>query len=162
MDFAAFFRAESERLVRFCWLLTLDRDEAADLAQEAMEQAYRQWDHLGGPGENPAGWIRTVAVNLSTSRWRRIRRLKDRLPRLVTSSTSRSAALDDPDLAAALGGLAPRQRQIVALRYWDDLTLRDCADAMGVSLGTAKQHLARAHRHLAATLDPSMLEELTL
>jgi RNA polymerase sigma factor (sigma-70 family) len=81
---------------------------------------------------------------------------------LVTSSTSRSAALDDPDLAAALGGLAPRQRQIVALRYWDDLTLRDCADAMGVSLGTAKQHLARAHRHLAATLDPSMLEELTL
>ncbi len=163
MDFAVFFRAESDPLVRFCWLLTLDRDEAADLAQETMERAYRQWDHLGGPGENPAGWVRTVAVNLSNSRWRRVKRLKDRLPRLVTSSSaSPSVALGDPDLVAALDGLAPRQRQVIALRYWDDLALRDCADAMGVSLGTAKQHLARAHRHLATTLDPSMLEELTL
>jgi RNA polymerase sigma factor (sigma-70 family) len=162
MDFAAFFRAESTQLVRFCWLLTLDRDEAADLAQEVMERAYRHWDHLGGSGENPAGWIRTVAVNLSVSRWRRLRRLGERLPKLAAAPAAPVTEIDDPDLVGALDGLAPRQRQVIALRYWDDLPLCDCADAMGVSLGTAKQHLARAHRHLAATLDPSMLEELTL
>lgn len=162
MDFATFFASQSDPLVRFCWLLTLDRDAAADLAQEVMERALRDWDRLGGPGQNPTGWTRTVAVNLHHSRWRRMRRLADRLPRLVTSARSEPDAIADPDLAVALASLAPRQRQVVALRYWADLPLRDCADEMGVSLGSVKQHLSRAHATLAARLDPSMLEELTL
>lgn len=162
MDFTVFFRTESSRLVRFCWLLTLDHETAADLAQEVMERAYQRWDQLGGPGENPVGWTRTVAVNLANSRWRRLRRLTERLPRLAHSTATSPPRVADPDLAAALRALALRQRQVVALRYWADLPLRDCADTMDVSLGTVKQHLARAHQHLAASLDPSMLEELAL
>jgi RNA polymerase sigma factor (sigma-70 family) len=161
MDFSDFFRAERDQLLRFCWLLTLDADASADLAQDVMERAYLHWPELSRPGNNPAGWIRTVAVNLSRNRWRRLRRLTLRLPRLLPAAHTTSTAAD-PDLAAALETLAPRQRQVIALRYWADLPLADCAAAMGVSLGTVKQHLARAHRHLASSLDPMILEELAL
>lgn len=160
-DFAAFFAVEAEQLTRFCWMLTLDADEAADLAQEVMERAFRRWDQLGADGNNPAGWIRTVAVNLSRSQWRRVRRFRALAPRLARSSSQREP-VNDPDLADALRSLAPRQRQVVALRYWADLPLDDCAGAMGISVGSVKQHLARAHRNLAAVLDPTILEELVL
>lgn len=160
MDFNEFFRTESDRLLRLCWLLTLEREAAADLAQDVMQRAWERWDQLGQPGQHPQAWARTVAVNLSNSRWRRMKRLTERLPRLVDSR--QPVRLSDPDLAAALATLPPRQRQAIALRYWADLPLRDCADAMGVSLGSMKQHLARAHDRLARELDPSTLEELTL
>jgi len=161
MDFPDFFRSEADQLLRFCWMLTLDAEEAADLAQEVMERAYERWGDLQGPGQNPAGWVRTVAVNLSRSRWRRVRRFRNLMPRLV-ARPSTSAVASDPDLAVALAGLATRQRQVVALRYWADLPLAECAQEMGISLGSVKQHLARAHRHLAAALDPAVLEELVL
>lgn len=161
MDFPDFFRAEADQLLRFCWMLTLDAEEAADLAQEVMERAYTRWDDFQAPGQNPAGWVRTVAVNLSRSRWRRVRRFRSLLPRLV-SRPAVTAVASDPDLAVALDGLAARQREAVALRYWADLPLAECAHEMGISLGSVKQHLARAHRHLAATLDPAVLEELVL
>lgn len=125
-----------------------------------MEKAWERWDELGGPGHQPAAWARTVAVNLSNSRWRRLKRLRDRLPKLAAEP--RRPTVADPDLALALEALPLKQRQAVVLRYWGDLPLRDCADAMDVSLGTVKQHLARAHGRLAKELGPSSLEELTL
>lgn len=162
MDYSDFFRAEADQLLRFCWMLTLDAEEAADLAQEAMERTYLNWDKLARPDQNPAGWVRSVAVNLSNSRWRRVKRLSALLPRLANAPDHALEVAADPDLAAALAGLALRQRQVVALRYWADLPLRECAQQMGVSVGTVKQHLARAHRHLASVLEPTILEELVL
>jgi len=162
MDFADFFRTEADQLLRFCWMLTLDADEAADLAQAAMERAYERWDDQQGSGQNPAGWVRTVAVNMSRSRWRRLKRYAALLPRVAPGSAVIDAVASDPDLAAAVSGLALRQRQVVALRYWADMSLKDCAAAMGISVGSAKQHLARAHRHLASVLDPASVEELVL
>ena len=161
MDYSDFFRNEADQLLRFCWMLTLDGEEAADLAQEVMERAYARWDDLGAADQNPAGWVRTVAVNLSRSRWRRVRRFASLKPRLAGPSTVGQVA-SDPDLARALQGLADRQRQVIALRYWADLPLRECAAEMGISLGSVKQHLARAHRNLASILDPSTVEELVL
>lgn len=162
MDFSDFYEAQAEDLLKFCWMLTLDSDEAADLAQEAMEQAYRRWDSLSGPDHNPAGWIRTVAVNASRSRHRRLRRLVSLLPRLASGTNESLAVASDPDLADALQRLAVRQRQVIALRYWADLPLAECASEMGISLGSVKQHLARAHRNLAAELTPEGLEGLVL
>lgn len=161
VDFSTFFAAEAEQLIRFCWMLTLDADEAADLAQEVMERALRRWDLLGGPGHNPAGWVRTAAVNLSRSQWRRVRRFTALVPKLARPPVQREP-VSDPDLAHALGALAPRQRQVIALRYWADLPLHECAVEMGISVGSVKQHLARAHRNLAAVLDPTIIEEFVL
>ncbi len=162
MDFSDFFTNEADQLLRFCWMLTLDNEEAADLAQEVMHRAYARWDDLQGADQNPAGGVRTVAVNLSRSRWRRVRRFRALMPRLAPASTVSVEVASDPDLANALVGLAMRQRQVIALRYWADLTLGECAREMGISLGSVKQHLARAHRHLASVLDPTTLEELVL
>jgi len=58
--------------------------------------------------------------------------------------------------------LALRQRQVIALRYWADLPLAECAMEMGISLGSVKQHLARAHRNLAAAIAPAILQDLGL
>lgn len=161
MDFSDFFRSEADQLLRFCWMLTLDADEAADLAQDVMARAYERWDELERADQNPAGWVRTAAVNLSRSRWRRVKRFRSLLPKLVISAQT-AVVVNDPDLANALFGLALRQRQVIALRYWADLPLADCATEMGISLGSVKQHLARAHRNLAATIDPAVLQELVL
>lgn len=162
MDFNEFFRTESDRLVRLCWLLTLDRDAGADLAQDVMQKAWERWDELGQPGQHPRAWARTVAVNMSNSRWRRMKRLSDRLPKLLGDAATTPSSVVDPSLVAALAALPLRQRQAIVLRYWGDLPLRDCADAMGTSLGSVKQHLARAHERLARELDPAQRQELTL
>mgnify|MGYP005637295973 FL=1 len=161
MDFSDFFRSEADQLLRFCWVLTLDTDEAADLAQEVMTRAYERWDLLEQQDQNPAGWLRTVAVNLSRSRWRRVKRFRMFVPKLVAPPQA-AAVASDPDLALALEALALRQRQVIALRYWADLPLAECAIEMGISLGSVKQHLARAHRNLAAAIDPAILQDLVL
>jgi RNA polymerase sigma-70 factor (ECF subfamily) len=116
---------------------------------------------LSEPESNAAGWVRVVATNLARSRWRQLRRASRSL--FPPRSREESHPVSDPGLLAALEQLAPRQRQAVILRYWADLKLEDCAEVMGVSVGSVKkQHLARAHDRLAAMLDRSELEELTL
>ena len=160
MEFAEFFRREQASLVRMCWLLTLDDQAAADVAQEAMARAWSSWGRLAAEGENPAGWVRTVAANLARSRWRKLRREAAVLSRLGDRTSRQQLA--DPALEAALGKLAPRQREAVVLRYWADLPVAGCAEVMGVSPGSVKQHLARAHRRLADLVEPSMLQGLEL
>lgn len=159
VGFERFFRAEADALLRMCWLLTLDREAAADIAQETMTRAWSSWDSLAQPDANPAGWCRTVAANLARSRWRRLQRVARR-PRAAVAPAP--ASVGDPALLLALRELPDRQREVVVLRYWGDLLIRDCAAVMGVSVGTAKQHLTRAHERLGATLDPTTIEELTL
>ncbi len=160
MNFDQFFHQEHDRLVRFCWLLTLNRDAAADVAQEAMARAWKAWPDLSQPGNNPAGWLRTVATNLARSRWRQATRALDftRRQRIEPGPI----AVSDPAVVDALRSLSPRQREVVVLRYWADLKLADCAEAMGLSEGSAKRHLTRAHANLQELLDPSNLQELTL
>lgn len=160
MDFDEFFRRESDGLVRMCWLLTLDRDAAADVAQESMARAWARWGELTEPGSNPAGWVRTVATNLARSRWRRLRTASRALPKGRAGPAA--SVVSDPALLAAIHKLSPRQREAVILRYWIDLKLDDCAEAMGVSVGAVSQHLARAHDRLAELVDRSETEELTL
>jgi RNA polymerase sigma factor (sigma-70 family) len=62
------------------------------------------------------------------------------------------------DLSQALGRLTDRQREAVVLRYWDDLDLAGCADAIGVSVGSVKTHLSRAHETLRNTTELTLEE----
>ena len=160
MDFDSFFREEAEGLARLCWLLTLDRADASDLAQETMTRAWEHWDELSQPGSSPRAWVRTVATNRAASRWRRIRRLRSRLPLIGTPSSVDPAWVVDPAMLHALKALPLRQRQVLILRYWGDLTIASCAEMLDVSVGTVKQHLARAHAQLASDLGPVNLEEM--
>jgi RNA polymerase sigma-70 factor (ECF subfamily) len=151
MDFEDFYRGERIALLRLCYLVTLDADAAADAAQEAMLRAFTRWETLSG--QRPAAWVRTVALNLCRSRWRRLQRDLRLAPRAFTVEAV--PEVRDPDLLAALGDLPRRQREAVALRYWADLSVEECASMMGVSPGSVSQHLARARKALRTS--PALL-----
>jgi DNA-directed RNA polymerase specialized sigma24 family protein len=128
MDYREFFERNAPRLVRLCLLTTLDREAAADAAQEALTRAWRDWARVGAAGSDPAAWTRTVALNLCRNRWRRL---------------------------ARQARLAPRT---YIVDCWADLDVDACVRAMAVSPGSVKQHLSRARRRLAAELGAPSLD----
>jgi RNA polymerase sigma-70 factor (ECF subfamily) len=147
MDFEEFFGVEHDPLLRMCWAVTLDREQARDVAQEAMCRAYERWDSLSG--SNPAGWCHTVALNLIRSDWRRRQTARRTVVELRPSSDE---VVNDPDLIAALARLSDRQREAVVLHYLLDLDVAACAERMGVSESSVKVHLHRGRVHLETLL----------
>lgn len=153
-DFDEFFRSEQAALLRYCWGLTTDREAARDVAQEAMARAWRDWPQL--QGTRPAAWIRTVALNLVRSDWRRTER--------ATIVPLRAQHVDDPvdpDLVAALRSLPRRQREAVVLHHLGDLRVEDCATAMGLAVPTVKAHLQRGRARLAELLTDDQTSEVS-
>ncbi|MBL8775744.1 MAG: sigma-70 family RNA polymerase sigma factor [Acidimicrobiales bacterium] len=156
MDFGDFYSEQRDQILRLCWLATLDRGDAADAAQEALTRAWQRWDDL--ESTDPAAWTRTVALNLCRNRWRRVRR--QRLDAVVPDVPV-VFSVSDQDLLEALRRLSRRQREAVILFYWLDLDVAGCADAMGVSGGSVKQHLSRARATLGTLLAPGDEEEVS-
>jgi RNA polymerase sigma factor (sigma-70 family) len=144
MEFDAFYQAERVALLRFCYLATLDAEAAADATQEAMLRAFGRWETLSD--QHPVAWVRTVALNLCRSRWRRLQRELRLVPHAFTVRPV--SEVRDLDLLAGVRGLPRRQREALVLRYWGDLTIDECAAVMGVSPGAVNQHLARARSTL--------------
>lgn len=154
-DFEVFYRAESGSLLRLCFLSTLNREAAADATQEAMARAWKHWADISA--SNPRAWVRTVALNLCRSRWRQIARETRLLPRMYTLDEG-PTMFPNHDLYAALRRLSPRQREAIALYYFADLPIADCARTMSLSVGAVKSHLARGRERLGS--DASIKEEL--
>jgi RNA polymerase sigma-70 factor (ECF subfamily) len=124
--------------------------EAEDVVQEAFVRGLDHPRRLLG-ADNPEAWLRTVAVNLARSRWRRAQRLVGLAPRLV-----QEPRVDDTDgnvvLLQALRNLPAGQREAIALHYLADLTVEQVADTLGLSTGTVKARLSRARVALSALL----------
>jgi RNA polymerase sigma-70 factor (sigma-E family) len=141
-------------LVRTAYLLCGDAHLAEDLVQGALIKAVARWSRIG---DNPEPWLRKVMVNDHISRWRRVRReqVTDRVPE---SESSVGHADRDLTLAAALASLAPRQRAVVVLRYYEDLTELETAKVLGVAVGTVKSQHRDAIARLR-TLVPDLLAE---
>jgi len=154
-DFDGFYAENQQRLIRLCWLLTLDREASIDLAQEAMTRAWRAWDKISVDDSNPVAWTNRVAVNLS-SNYRRRHGTRKRWQHLFNRPQVEAPVTEHVDLSKSLANLSSRQRQAVVLRYWEDLDLAGCADVMGVSVGSVKTHLSRAHEALR------LADELTM
>jgi RNA polymerase sigma-70 factor (ECF subfamily) len=156
VDFDGFFEAEERDLLRFCWGLTVDSHDARDVAQEAMTRAYSNWDDIAGG--NPAGWIRTVALNLVRNDWRSSRRRDVAVAQLA--GRSRSRAHPDPasdgstssEVIAALRSLTARQREAVVLHHMADWSVAEVAAAMDAAEATVKTHLQRGRTALAKLL----------
>ena len=146
-DFDGFYAQHQQRLIRLCWLLTLDDEDAVEVAQEAMTRAWRNWESISGVGSNPAAWTNRVAVNLSSNR-RRSHGTRKRWRHLFEQREPVAPATEYVDLHRALAGLSRRQREVVVLHYWEDLDLAGCAELMGISVGSAKTHLSRARSTL--------------
>lgn len=149
-SFAAYVTARRTALVRIAYLLCGDRHAAEDLVQEALVKAVGRWRRIG---DDPEPWLRRVMVNDHVSGWRRHRgreRLVDAVPERPGPSEPDADGLGE--LATALAGLAPRQRAVVVLRYYVDLTEAQTADLLGVSIGTVKSQHSDALKRLRAAL----------
>ena len=157
-DFRSYVAARSPALLRTAYALTGNRADAEDLLQTALAKTYLSWERIR-EREAVDGYVRRVMVNTRTSWWRR-RRLDEHPTDAVperTTERDRTADLDLHDaLWTALAGLPKRQRAMVVLRYYEDLSEAETAAVMGVSVGTVKSATSRA---LAKLRDSSGLRD---
>jgi RNA polymerase sigma-70 factor (ECF subfamily) len=147
--FEALWREEYARVFRTAVLVTGDRQEAADVTQEAFARAYERWRTVSR-ADNPGAWVQRVAVNLALT-WRRRQRLRAR-ELALQPSVEPQPDLPDPELFAALRALPAQQRAAVVLRHWLDLSIEETARTLGKRPGTVKaltsQGLANLRRRL--------------
>jgi RNA polymerase sigma-70 factor (sigma-E family) len=157
-DFDDYVRASSRRLLRLAFLLTGDHHDAEDLLQTAYAKALPRWHKIGGIG-NPDAYLRRVMVNTNISWWRR-RRGREVLEGDVLEPEPRGGETDfdqhivlQDGVLRALRSLPPRQRTVVVLRYYCDVSEAETASIMGVSIGTVKSQASRAVASLRTTLE---------
>jgi RNA polymerase sigma-70 factor (sigma-E family) len=145
--FDEFARGRMHALLRFAHVLTGDADRAADLVQDALERTLLAWPRVVRK-DDPEGYVRRAIVNRHVSVWRRLRR-----ERLVAQPPERGydpPPGHDADLWAALGVLPPRQRAVLVLRYYEDLSEAQCATVLGCTVGTVKSQTWKALARLRA------------
>jgi RNA polymerase sigma-70 factor (sigma-E family) len=155
--FAEFVTARSPRLQRTAYLLTHDWAHAEDLLQTALVRAWSAWGRIDG---DPEPYVRRILVNVYASwwrrRWRHVEQPTSRLPE--RGATDHVATVDERDeVWQALGRLPRRQRAVLVLRYFEDMTEAQIADVMGVSVGTVKSQAKKALEKLR--LDKSLTLE---
>ena len=134
-DFEQFVLARRNALLRTAYLLTGNHHDAEDLVQTALIKVVPKWARIS---DRPEPYVRQVLARESVNR-RRGRRWREVTTDVVPEttqhdSTDRIALLED------LRRLSPRQRAVLVLRYFDDLTEADTAAALGISEGTVKSH----------------------
>jgi len=153
VDFEDRFDALAAVAYRVAHRLLGDREDAEDVAQEALARAYARWPSVAGHAE---AWVARVATNLAIGRYRTRRRRGVDLPPSGREGHGAGAAdalaIDRLGLVDALRRLPRRQREVLVLRYLADLTEQDVADALGTSVGTVKQHAHRATTRLRVEL----------
>ncbi|MEU8140161.1 SigE family RNA polymerase sigma factor [Streptodolium elevatio] len=156
--FHEYASANRDRLVRFGWLLTGDRQSAEDLVQTALERVWLRWGRVSR-GANVDAYVHKVMTTTHLT-WRR--RLWHREQPTDLARDERAVSLvDNPDALAVwderdallrvLETLPPRQRAVIVLRYFLDLTEVDCAEALSCSVGTVKSQTSKALRALRAS-----------
>ena len=159
-DFHAFVVARTPALSRTAYLLTGDAHLAEDLVQTALFKAAKSWHRIEG---DPEPYVRRILYTQNISWWRQRKHVREQTLGAYDAPSRES----DPDLRltleGALGRLTTRQRTVLVLRYFEDLTEVQTAAALGIGPGTVKsigrQALARL-RQLAPELaelvgDPS-------
>jgi RNA polymerase sigma-70 factor (sigma-E family) len=147
-EFREFMRGRWPAMVRLAYGLTGDLGHAEDVAQAAFARAYASWSRVARTGD-PDAYVRRIVINENNSRFRR-RRVTERLVDAVPEPSGRRAA-DTADalgasdaLLKALRRLGPRQRAVIVLRFWMDMSEAETAAALGCSVGTVKSQASRA------------------
>ncbi|WP_422774546.1 sigma-70 family RNA polymerase sigma factor [Plantactinospora sp. WMMC1484] len=147
-SFDDFYSSSFHPLTLQLYAFTADAGQAQDAVQEAFSRAWARWDRLV-EYDNPAAWVRRVALNVARSRWRRARAARaharyHRLEPIAEPSPDRVV------LAQALATLPERHRRAVVLHYVADMPVREIAEQEGVAEGTVKSWLHRGRSALAA------------
>jgi RNA polymerase sigma-70 factor (sigma-E family) len=153
-EFRDYVRSRSRALLRTAYLLTGNMADAEDLLQSALAKTYLAWNRIEDRSALD-GYVRRAMVNTHISWWRR-RRLEeyptDEIPDRAVADQTGSSDLADT-LRRAVDRLPQRMRAAVVLRYFEDMTEAEVADALGVSLGTVKSTVSRAVAKLRTDAD---------
>ena len=155
MDFETFASARWPRLVRTAYLLTGDHHEAEDLVQATLAKVFTGWSRIRRLDE-PDAYVHRALINNNLSRYRRRRVMQFLTPVLPDRASPESAyggisgIEAKSELIRALTQLPPRQRAVVVLRYWDDLSEQQTAEALGCSVGNVKSQASRGLSKLRA------------
>jgi RNA polymerase sigma-70 factor (sigma-E family) len=165
-EFERFVAESTEPLVRAAYLVVGDLTEAEDLVQECLIKVARRWPRVQKM-DHPRAYARRVLINLALDgSGRRVRRrgeleLADALPEGRDEGSARELAAVDSrsELEQALAMLPPRQRAVLVLRYFEDLSEADTAAVLGCSLGTVKSTASRALARLQSTLTAPIMKE---
>jgi RNA polymerase sigma-70 factor (sigma-E family) len=149
-DFDDFVRSRHVALLRFAHLICGDPHQAEDLVQEALEKAGLRWRSILRPG-NPEAYVRRSIVNAHLNLVRR--RSRERLVAQAPEPTGYLVPAErDEQLWRVLADLPPRQRAVLVLRFYEDLTEAEAARVLGCSVGTVKSNGFRALAKLRALL----------
>lgn len=152
--FRDFVVGRSPSYLRVAYLLTGDWGHAEDLLQTSLAKVYRAWGRLRDH-ENLDAYVRRVMVNTQTTWWRRRWKAEHPTETLPDrAGPDAHSASDDRDrLRRALLTLPARQRAVVVLRHYEDLSETEVARVLGCSVGTVKSQSARGLARLRDTLD---------
>ena len=139
-----FVAARSVALLRTAYLLVGDRGRAEDLLQTALVKTYVAWDRIKDPSATEA-YVRRVMVTTATSWWRRRWSAERPVVSLPDSAVAdASGALADADeMRRLLLTLTVRQRAVLVLRYYDDLSEADVAEMLGISRSAVSSYATR-------------------
>jgi RNA polymerase sigma-70 factor (sigma-E family) len=141
--FEEFVAIASPRLLRTAFLLTRDAGHAEDLLQTALARAWRAWSRVEG---DPEPYVRRIIVNSHATWWRRRWRGEEPTADLPErpGESPQNAVAEREWLWQALGRLPRRQRTVLVLRFYEDLTEAQVAGLLGCSVGTVKSQASKA------------------
>jgi RNA polymerase sigma-70 factor (sigma-E family) len=159
--FAEFVDTRQRALQRTAWLLTGDWGLAEDLVQTSLARTWPRWERIRRR-DDPEIYVRRVMVNTwaswSRRKWRGERPATD-MPDGAAPGDVAAEATTRVAVRAALGSLTSRQRAVVALRVFDDLTEVQTAEVLGCAVGTVKSTMSQALSRLRTDIHLAELPE---
>jgi RNA polymerase sigma-70 factor (sigma-E family) len=158
--FQAFVLRTQAGFLRLGLLLVGDHAAAEDLVQAALARTYARWERLSR--QDPAAYTRKIIVNASNDRWRRTGRhehLAAAPPDQPARTDPAAEAVDRDAVLRALNELTVKERRVIVLRYFIDLSEAETARELDIALGTVK---STAHRALGKLRASTHLRDLPL
>lgn len=161
-SFETFFRDNATATAAVVLALRGSRVGVEDVVQESFVRALQEWDDVAAM-DRPDLWVQRVALNLATSRLRRLASEARAIARIGARTPAATDDLGDGDGAfwSAVRRLPAQQARAVALRYAADLSVAEVADVLDVAEGTVKAHLHRARQRLSEQLTADRSREET-
>lgn len=145
-EFSAWMSARQPALLRTAYLLTGDHHSAEDLVQTTLAKVYLSWDKVHRR-EVIDGYARRILINENNSIWRRAWKKREVSSSEIPDRVGRSDEYDEGQRDALwefVQTLPKRQRAVIVLRYYEELSEAEIAEALGVSVGTVKSQASRA------------------
>jgi RNA polymerase sigma-70 factor (sigma-E family) len=154
--FSEFVREALPGLLRYGHLLTGNPHDAADLVQTVLEKVGSRWASVMRNTGDPVAYTRRAMANSHVSRWRRTRREQPIAEIPDVCGVHDLDPYENEPLWTLLRELPPRQRAVVVLRYYEDLSELEIATALGVSRGTVKSQASKAMATLRGRIGVTM------